>query len=154
MKPEKGSKELRKGRFSMSGCFYFITTSTFGKRDIFKDKQCFSIILNSLKWLEENKRIELYFLIMMPSHLHIIIKLKESYILASIMRSFKGYTGREIKKHLGLSTAIYQNQYYDHLIRKNESLLEIIKYCWYNPVRRELVESPYDYQYYWSRYEL
>lgn len=70
------------------------------------------------------------------------------------MRSFKGYTGKKIKNYLGLSTPVYQKQYYDHIIRKGESLLEIIKYSWYNPIRKEIVESPYDYPYYWSRYEL
>jgi len=33
-------------------------------------------------------------------------------------------------------------------------LLEIIKYCWYNPVRAGIVDNPKEYPYWRSKYDL
>ena len=55
---------------------------------------------------------------------------------------------------MGLKENVWQDQFYDHLIRKDESLIDIIKYCWYNPIRKRLVEKPENYPLWISKYEL
>ena len=76
------------------------------------------------------------------------------------MTSFKGYTGRKIKKMLDniepkmVPVKIWQNQYYDHLIRKDESYTKIMRYCLYNPVRKGIVDEPQKYPFWWCKYDL
>jgi putative transposase len=152
---KKGSHLLRKGRYSKPGYYYFITTSTYKKANFLNTKQHFEIIFNSLKFLEKKGRIELHFVIVMPDHIHAVLKLLEDQTLKYIMRSFKGYTGNMIKQSLDVTNQhIWQSQYYDHLIRKNESYTEIMKYCLYNPVRKGIVKEPQDYPFWWCKYEL
>ena len=96
----------------------------------------------------------------MPDHIHTVFKLEQGQTLSRIMMSFKGYTGRKIKQLITSvdqqqdPSHIWQDQYYDHSIRKNESYQEIIKYCLYNPVRKSLVNKPQEYPFWWCRYEL
>ena len=132
---DKGSHLLRKGRFSIPGSLYFITTSTYRKKKIFTRAEHFKIIFHTLRFLEQEKKIELHFVIVMPDHIHTVFKLEQGQTLSRIMMSFKGYTGRKIKQLITSvdqqqdPSHIWQNQYYDHSIRKNESYQEIIKYC-------------------------
>ena len=157
---DKGSYLLRKGRFSIPGSLYFITTSTYRKKKIFTRAEHFKIIFHTLRFLEQEKKIELHFVIVMPDHIHTVFKLEQGQTLSRIMMSFKGYTGRKIKQLITSvdqqqdPSHIWQNQYYDHSIRKNESYQEIIKYCLYNPVRKSLVNKPQEYPFWWCRYEL
>jgi putative transposase len=154
----KGSHLLRKHRNSKSYNYYFITTSTHGKQPILRSKQHFDIILNSLRYLEKEERIDLHFLIMMQDHIHIVFMLGKDQVLSSIMRSFKGYTGNRIKATRNdrehMISRIWQSQYYDHLIRRDESCLDIMRYCLYNSVRKGLVDDPLDYPFWWCKHKL
>jgi len=152
--PEKGSKELRKGRFSQKGAFYFVTTSCYNKQKIFLQEENVQIFFTSLDFFVNRGYIDLYFYIVMPDHVHFVFQLIGDKSLSEVMKSLKQYTGRRIKQGTGIRDPVWQEQYYDHSIRKDENLLEIIKYCWYNPVRAGIVEDPKKYPYWKSKYDL
>jgi len=152
--PETGSRQLRKGRYSQRGYFYFVTTSCFNKQKIFIRDDVVKIIFDTIDWLENNNYIDCYFVIVMPDHLHLVFQLLGTKTLSEVMKSLKGFTGRKIKEKLRLDTPVWQNQFYDHLIRKDEDLLGIMKYCLYNSVRAGLVENPFNYPYWKCKYDL
>lgn len=151
---EKGYKELRKGRYSQKGAFYFITVCCYNRQKNFLYKENVQILFNALGWLEKEKYLEMHFSIVMPDHIHLIFQLTGNKTLSEVIKSLKQFTGRRIKQRMHVKTPIWQEQYYDHLIRKDEDLLEIIKYCWYNPVRAGIVDNPNEYPYWRSKYEL
>ncbi len=90
----------------------------------------------------------------MPEHSHLVFQLIGDKTLSEVMKSLKQFTGRKIKQNMKLENPVWQEEYYDHFIRKDEDLLEIINYCWYNPVRAELVDTPDKYPYWKSKYDL
>jgi len=152
--PERGYRNLRKGRCSLPNYYYFITVCCKEKKKILDNKSAFEIIFKSCFWLEKEGYIIADFLIVMPNHIHWIFQLLNKKPLSMVIKSFKEYTGRKIKENLSLNGTVWQEGFYDHAIRKDESLTEIIKYAWYNPVRAGIVESPNDYPYWWCRYDL
>jgi putative transposase len=52
--------------------------------------------IDSLKYCQKNKGLELYAWCLMPSHLHMIISAKEDVNLSDILRDFKKFTSKEI----------------------------------------------------------
>ena len=68
--------------------------------DIFTRLEQKKQLIESLKYCQEKKGLEVYAYVVMPSHLHIICKAKEGYELANIMRDFKKFTSREILKQI------------------------------------------------------
>ena len=152
--PESGSRQLRKGRYSREDYLYFITTSCFNKRKIFITKEIVQVVFDTIDWLEKGKYIDCYFVMVMPDHLHLIFELFNRKSLSEVMKSLKGFTGIKIKERLNLDIPVWQGQFYDHLIRKDESLVEIMEYCLYNPVRKGLAQTPFDYPYWKCRYNL
>ena len=143
--PDRGLHRLRKGRWSQSGNLYFITTSTFNREPTFKNEDIAHIVVDSLHWLEENKRIELICCIVMPDHVHMVIQLGFNQTLPELMNSFKGFTGKKINELRNQRKPIWQGQYYEHCIRRDEELNEIILYCYENPVRASLVSNANEY---------
>jgi REP element-mobilizing transposase RayT len=61
------------------------------------------------------------------------------------VRLFKQLSGYRAKQLLGQS--IWQISYYDHVVRRDEDLAEIMRYIWNNPVRAGLTSEPADYPY-------
>ena len=152
--PARGSYHLRKGRCSESGNLYFITTSTFNGEPTFRNESMAHTVFDSLYWLEENKRIELICCIVMPNHIHMIIQLGENQTLSGVMNSFKGFTGKKISELKNQGKPVWQKQYYEHCIRKDEDLNEIICYCYENPVRSGLVNQAKEYPFWKCKFEL
>ena len=153
MKPIKGSKYLRKGRASVEGNYYSITTRTHQKQKLFALPGAADIVIDSLLWLEKKDIIDLEVAVVMPDHLHFVACLRLG-TLSSLMHSLKSFASKKIKEHLNCDGKIWQPQYYDHAIRKDEVLMNIIMYCLNNPVRSELVKDLHDYSYWYCRYEV
>jgi putative transposase len=151
--PEKGHKNLRKGRFSYPGNYYFVTTIVQGKEKIFQKEECANIVIDAIRWMKKEGRVENIVAIVMPEHLHWVFVLKKG-TLDSIMKTLKGFTARKINQILGRNGKLWQEQYYEHLIRKDENLLEIAKYCLNNSVRRGIVEEFHNYPYWICKYDV
>ena len=107
-----------------------------------------------LSWLELPKHypnVKLDVFVIMPNHIHSVIFLKDvgagfkpaptvsncnSHALPEIIRAFKTFSSRQINKLRNASgTSVWQRNYYEHVIRKDESLANIREYIETNPLR-------------------
>ena len=145
--PSRGSHQLRKGRQSIPEVHYFLTTSTFDQKPILSSSEVVQIIFDTFEWLEAQGRIRWICIMIMPDHLHTVIQLGRDQTLPKVMHSLKTFTARQINEQRGERSTVWQEGYYDHGIRKDESLNEIIRYCYENPVRQGLVKQAKDYPY-------
>jgi putative transposase len=153
MKPVKGSKNLRSGRSSIDGQYYFLTTRTRERQRLFYEPTASKIVLDSLRWFESVAIIELEAAVVMPDHLHFVAKLV-SGDLPSLMGRLKRFTSRQVNECLNRSGPLWQSQYHDHAIRRDEDLMEVILYCLYNPVRAKLVEDFHEYPHWYCKYQV
>jgi REP element-mobilizing transposase RayT len=92
----------------------------------------------------------------MPDHLHLLVSLNENYIrkegafgertLQDWVSAFKRYTARTAGQSFEIKP-LWQPNFYDHVVRREESLVEICSYILNNPVRRGMVSSWEKYPY-------
>jgi len=106
-----------------------------------------------LQWLEEQGRICLEAAVVMPDHFHFVAELSDGNS-SVLMQSLKGYSARKINELLGRKGPLWQPQFHDHAIRKDEVLEEVTLYCLHNPVRAGLVQNFRDYPYWYCRWEV
>jgi len=78
---------------------YFITASIIDWRHLFITPEFINIPLNSLAWMQQQKQILLFAFVIMPSHLHAILK-PESDSIGEIVQQFGSFTAHEILKKL------------------------------------------------------
>ena len=76
----------------------FFTASILKWRPILFNDPYKKIIINSLKFLVEHKRVILYAFVVMPNHIHIIWQICEGHKLAYVQRDFLRFTGQQILK--------------------------------------------------------
>jgi REP element-mobilizing transposase RayT len=153
MKPPKGSNSLRKGRASIKNQHYLITTKVYERKPLLNQEGAANIVLESLRWLEEQGKIILDAAVVMPDHLHIVMGLRKGS-LAEVMRSFKGYTAYKINKLEKKKGPIWQPQYHDHALRQDEDLNQVVLYTLSNPVRAGLVKDFQNYPFWYCRWDL
>jgi REP element-mobilizing transposase RayT len=126
--------DLRKGRFSQAGMVYHITTVTQGR------VPHFASLGNGreLMGLETEGRAETLCFVVMPDHLHWLMVLHEGK-LSDAVRLLKGRSAR------AMGHAVWQANYFDHAVRKDEDIHRMARYIVANPLRANLVERIGDY---------
>jgi len=80
------------------GACYFITITTVGWVDIFTRLNQKYVIINALKYCQNNKGLEIYAYCIMHSHIHLLCKSVGGNSLSDIMRDFKKFTSKKIIK--------------------------------------------------------
>jgi len=81
-----------------SGSIYFLTITVVDWVDIFTRDDYRQIIIDSLKYCQKEKGLEIYSWCLMTNHLHLIAAGKENgqFTLSDILRDFKKYTSKAI----------------------------------------------------------
>ena len=81
---------------------------------------------------------------LMPDHLHVLLKgLRVDADLRHFVRFWKQSTGFEWKRQTGVR--LWQEGYFDHALRPEETDLFMIAYIALNPVNAGLARDPYEY---------
>ena len=147
---------LKGFNYSSNENVFFITICTFEKKPYFFDHDICKVILSELDYRRTQKEINLFCYCLMPDHLHMLISLEKDYTakivafgertLQNWVSTFKRYTSR-IGKQMYNIDHFWQKNFYDHIIRSDESLLEICQYILNNPVRKGIVSTWEEYPY-------
>jgi len=91
----------------------------------------------------------------MPEHVHLICtpfrdETGELVPLYRILQKIKSFTAHEINAVLKRSGPVWQDESFDHALRKEETLAAKVEYLKKNPVRRGFVKKPEEYKWLWS----
>ncbi len=131
------------------GHAFFITISTHQKFQWFKKHTplCRSAI-ELMRRLANDHGIIIYAWCFMPDHIHLLIQGKN---IIGFIRLFKGKMTPPARS-IAPGRRLWQRSFYDHALRREESLSDIACYIWENPVRAGIVDKPVDY--FWSGSEV
>lgn len=138
-KPNPHSKDLRKGRHSMPGQIYLITTVTENRQPVFQDFNAARSLILLLRNEQQLGRADTLAFVIMPDHLHWLMALTRPAPLARIMQSLKALSAKSIGR------PIWQPGFHDHALRKEEDLKAVARYIIANPLRAGLVSNIGDY---------
>ena len=129
------------------GYAYFITTNVKNNIPIFKDDSCCQLLINDLDYYRKELEFILYGYVIMPTHLHLIIHPSEKTSIALVMKKIKGHSSYPINKYLNQKGSLWQEDYFEHIIRNKLDFKEKVDYIHKNPVKAGLVENMKEYKY-------
>jgi REP element-mobilizing transposase RayT len=132
-------KDLRKGRVSLPGQVYHITTVTFDREPVFSDLRSARVLVNALRKAQARNEATTLAFAVMPDHMHWLMQLGADASLAKVVGAVKAVTAH------GIGRRIWQDGFHDHALRQEEDLVEVARYIVANPVRAGLVERAGDY---------
>jgi putative transposase len=131
------------------GGTYFFTIVTYQRRPMLTQPDSISILKNI--WLETitKRPVELIAYCILPDHLHCVWSMPEDDLNFPVRWSaIKGkftiqYHQRYPEEN---ETRIWENRYWEHLIRDEQDLNRHIDYIHYNPIKHGLVNKPVDWK--------
>ena len=107
-----------------------------------RDPAIAKIVANALEHFD-GERYDLEGYAVMPNHVHVVFRLCENEDLTKVLHSWKSFTAKEINNHLGQSGELWQEEYFDTLIRSPKHLGAVRQYIWDNPKRAKLNAGSY-----------
>ena len=138
--------------------FYFVTATICGWKNIFTEHQYAKPVLDSLEYLRSNRMIRLFAFVLMPSHLHALIKPGRQDI-SQALQTFGSYTAHQLLAELrncGRSDLLsffhsrrrdrrHQHSIWQDIQAKNVFSLEFLRqkmeYIHNNPLRDGIFQS-------------
>jgi REP element-mobilizing transposase RayT len=77
--------------------------------------------------------------VVMPNHVHVLVRPLGAHLLDGIVRSWKGFTARAANQLLGRTgEAFWAREFYDHLVRDDAERARLGDYIHDNPVKAGL----------------
>jgi len=159
-KNNRRSIRLKEYDYSRPGA-YFITICTHNREPLFGSiinsemKSNLYGVFVSKRWNNLPRyyhHLETNAFVIMPNHIHGILVIKsdsrkmiKGQPISEIVRDFKTFSSRRINEVRGMSgTPIWQRNYWEHIIRNDDSFKRIYDYILTNPLRWHLdKENPY-----------
>ncbi|MDP3463522.1 MAG: transposase [Bacteroidales bacterium] len=151
---------------------YFVSFAVVEWIDVFTRNEYKNIVLDALRFCQQNKGMEVFAWCIMKSHVHLIFRSSEGQKPELLLGDFKRYTSKKIvqaikdnqaesrrewlleqfKKAADQSTNVTNFQFWRHdnmpiELWSNKVIQEKLNYIHYNPVEEGLVFKPEDYVY-------
>jgi REP element-mobilizing transposase RayT len=146
--------ELRKGRFSEPGREYKVTTVVDGRRNLFHDLWVARACIRALVRVEAETDATLLAWVLMPNHLHVLVRLGSELSLSALLQRLKGGSAKAVNEVLNRRGTLWQPAFYDHALRRAEDRLGAARYIVDNPIRAGLVTRIGDYPHWDSVWDL
>jgi REP element-mobilizing transposase RayT len=126
-----------------AGAVYFVTWRLHPSQPDLRpeERQLLATVLNHF----DGKRYELLAYVVMHNHLHVIVEPKNEGQLQAILHSWKSYSANKLQRKYGRRAKIWQDEYFDRIIRDEAEFFEKAQYILNNPWKTwpEIKEYPW-----------
>jgi type I restriction enzyme R subunit len=109
---------------------------------VLKDPANARIVADALRHFD-GERYDLASFVVMPNHVHVLFRPLGVHALPEIVKTWKGFTAREINKRIGKTGELWQDEYWDRLIRNERHFFKVAEYVRENPVKAKLREGQF-----------
>ena len=121
-------------------------------RCFMNDCRIAAIVRDSLQKFD-GERYRLIAWVVMPNHIHLLLRPLNGYVLHKILHSFKSFTASEANKLLRRTGKFWMRDYFDRYIRDGEHLNRTIRYIENNPVKAGFCRKPPEWEFSSARFD-
>jgi putative transposase len=132
--------------FSRTRPIFFLTSCTAARRPLLANVEAHNLFVSFCRLSPEKAAVWVGRYVLMPDHAHVFVSAEDSAALSRWVGSFKKYLAAQWRK-TGLNAPFWQEGFFDHLLRSNESYNNKWEYVLQNPVRAGSVEEARDWPY-------
>ena len=141
------SRPVRIRGFDYLGPYrYFLTFCTYARRDTFRDADIAPGVATQLRLTARELGFAILAYCLMPDHVHLLVEgTTDDADLRRFVKRLKQRTGQAYARRT--ASPLWQEGYFDRVLRAEEDSLAIARYIVENPVRAGLVQVASDYPY-------
>jgi putative transposase len=137
--------DLLRGRASVSGQIYLITTVTRHRARLFTNLYLGRIVVRALHDPATIASATTLAYVVMPDHLHWLLQLQPGSNLSEVVWAVKGRSSFEINKARKVRGSVWKPKFHDRALRSDEEAGAVARYVVCNPIRAGLVRELHEY---------
>jgi len=109
------------------------------------------VLSSCMHW--HKQRVQIRLVTVMHDHVHLLLtplrkdETDQWYPLQELLHSIKSYTAHEINRMRRSTGRVWQDEYFDRIVRNDEEYAQKWEYMRLNPVRAGLVQNAVDYEF-------
>lgn len=129
---------------------FFITTCVDGRRPLLARPDVFAIIQDEFRAAPQRHGWHVGRFVVMPDHIHFFCACGDGAAATSLSRfagAFKEWSAKRMIRQLGMQAPVWQAEFFDHVLRSDESYGDKWLYVRENPVRAGLVQTVEEWPY-------
>jgi Rad3-related DNA helicase/REP element-mobilizing transposase RayT len=107
-----------------------------------RDPALSAIMETALRFFDGQRYI-LHDYVVMPNHIHVLVRPVGDHLLKDILQSWKSFTAKQINKVVGREGKVWQEESFDHLVRSEAQLEKFAAYIQENPGKARLKPGEY-----------
>lgn len=132
-------------RYYEVGNTYFVTCVTYNRHPFLFNNE--HLLRTAIDYAQTYYPFNLSAWVIMPDHFHLVAK-PEGNDLSKIMKVMKMKFAGTYRSHVQMRGGrIWQNRFWDHIIRSQDDMNRHLDYIHYNPVKHKIISSPREYPY-------
>ena len=139
-------QRIRLGRetYAMTGSICSATICTNRRARIFAEESVARAAIEVLLTRANKLDVPIYAFCVMPDHVHLVIGPSTRCDIVTFVAQFKNLAQRAAWG-LGVRGRIWQTSFWDHFLRREEQVEDVVQYVLNNPVRAGLASAWRDY---------
>lgn len=145
MQSSRGHEALRRHRVSVAGAHYFLTLCCEPRIPVLTATTAVSAIRQEITAIEPDDHWIVRGAVVMPDHVHLLITLGDSLPLGKAVARLKSKT----RRNLLIQGVKWQDNYFEHRLRPEDSIEAVLRYLHLNPYRSKLLETVQVYPHFW-----
>ena len=145
-KPQRQRIRLAPKVYAEVGVICSITIAVKGRAPVFANAAVVGSAVAVLRRHAAETGVPVYAWCVMPDHVHLILGASPTCDIVTFVGQFKNLAQREAWR-LGIKGTFWQTSFWDHFLRGDERLEQVVEYVLNNPVRSGLVERWCDYRF-------
>jgi putative transposase len=126
---------------------YFLTSSTWQRRELFVVENYARLFLKTLYHYRREGRYTLHAFVLMSDHVHLLLTSAQDVTIERAVQLIKGGYSHALGTIRGRSAEVWQRGFTDHRIRDANDFAHHRNYIHQNPVAAKLVSHPSQYRY-------
>ncbi|GAB5515364.1 MAG: transposase [Rhodopirellula baltica] len=107
-----------------------------------RDTTARDVVAQSLRHFD-GERYDLERFVIMPNHVHVLLQIRDGFLLRKQLREVLRFSAREINQRLGRCGSLWQSEPFDHIVRSPEQFEYLQGYINRNPSKARLRESEF-----------
>lgn len=143
----RGQRALRRGRVSLPGQAYLVTSTVEGRAPLFRD---FAVARAAAATFSKSGPCHgslMLAWVLMPDHVHWFVQLGASDTLPALVNRLKSGSARAANVVRGTRGRVWASAYHDRALRREEDAATVAGYIIANPVRAGLASAPGEYSF-------
>lgn len=148
VKSRRGDEKMaRLPRIYAERVLYYVTSKGGNNQHVFRVPQDYFEYIGLVSKYKEQYGFKLFAFALLPTHLHMLIELKNNIGVSNIMHDINSLYTKMFNSKYNSKGHLFEARFKTTLAEKGGNLLDLIRHIHLNPKREKIVYDPKDYPY-------